>query len=74
METSNSKSKSHINVVSFVKENEDNSGINSLNKKENEDSEPSDFKPVNMKKKGNSTNLTGFLTKDIKTHIDKMED
>lgn len=62
----NQKFKSHVNVSSYAKEVSEK-----VESKIKEGDDETEFKPTPLSKKGNSTNLRGFLTSDLK---DKLND
>lgn len=64
----NQKFKSHVNVSSYAKEVGDKVEPN-----QNQDDEEAEFKPTPLSKKGNSTNLRGFLTSDLKDKLNDLD-
>ena len=66
----NQKYKSHVNVSSYAKDVGDKVDPNQINCNDDEETE---FKPTPLSKKGNSTNLRGFLTSDLKEKLHDME-
>ncbi len=63
----NQKYKSHVNISSYAKEVD---GKDETKKNQDEDEE---FRPTPLSKKGNSTNLRGFLTSDLKDKLDDQD-
>ncbi len=64
----NQKFKSHVNVSSYAKEGDDKN-----DPQKNQDEDAGEFRPTPLSKKGNSTNLKGFLTNDLKDKLNDLD-